>query len=50
MKPYMNGLLVFIDMKEKKTFFEKKKIKMANSKKSHFQAPPILIFFMKKGY
>ena len=35
----MNGLLVFIEMKQKKKF------KMADSKKPHFPAPPILNIF-----
>ena len=37
----MNGLLVFIEMKQ--IFFSlKKNFKMADSKKTHFPAPPIL--------
>ena len=35
----MNGLLVFIEMKQKKKYI---KIKIADSKKPHFPAPPIL--------
>ena len=37
----MNGLLVFIEMKQKK-------FKMADSKKPHFPAPPILNIFSQK--
>ena len=48
--PSMKGLLVFIEMKQKK---EKKiskenlktKIKLAKSKKTHFLAPPILYIY-----
>ena len=36
----MNGLLVFIEMKQIKEILEKK-FKTANSKKPHFPAPPI---------
>ena len=43
----MNGMLVFIEMKQKIFFFEKK-IKMADSKKPHFPAPPILNIFSRK--
>ena len=40
----MNGLLAFIEMKQKKSMYlkKKKKIKMADSKKPNFPAPPIL--------
>ena len=36
----MNGLLGFIEMKQKKSW--KEKLKMAHSKKPHFPAPTIL--------
>ena len=43
MIPHMNGLLVLTKMTQKnKNKFEEKKFKMANSKKTHFLAPPIL--------
>ena len=46
----MNGLLIFIDMKQKKMLKKKSewptyKYKMAASKKPHFPAPPILNIF-----
>ena len=44
---HMNGLLVFFEMKQNNFFFEKK-IKMADSKKPHFPAPPILNIFSQK--
>jgi hypothetical protein len=37
--------LIFIEMKQKKKILKKKKIKMADSKKPHFPAPPILNIF-----
>ena len=37
--------LIWVRMKQKKIFFEKKKIKMAVSKKLLFSSPPILNFF-----
>ena len=36
------------DEAKKKFFFEKKKFKMAGSKKGHFSAPPILNIFFQK--
>ena len=43
---YMSGILVFIEMKLKKFFFsKKKKIKMANFKKTNFQLRQFSIFF-----
>ena len=39
MIPHMNGLLVFLEVKQKK-------IQMAASKNPHFPAPPILNFFI----
>ena len=48
MIPHMTGLLVFIEMKQKKNCWKKKKIKMANSKKPHFPARPILNVFSWK--
>ena len=35
-------------MKQKKIFFEEKKIKMADSKKGHFPSLPILNIFFQK--
>ena len=46
----MNGLLVFIEMKQKYFFFLKKKSKwptQKNDQKPHFLAPPILNIFSK---
>ena len=40
--------LIFMRMKQKKIFFLKKKFKMADSKKGHFPAPPILNIFSWK--
>ena len=41
--------LIFMRVKQKKNFFfEKKKFKMADSKKGHFPAPPILNIFSWK--
>ena len=44
---HINGLLIFIEIKQKKKKL-KKKIKMADSKKTHFSAPPILNIFLLK--
>jgi hypothetical protein len=44
MIPHMNGLLVFIQMKQKKKN-SKEKFKIADSKKPYFPAPPILNIF-----
>jgi hypothetical protein len=44
----MNGLLVFIEMKHFFFFFFFKEFKMADSKKLHFPAPPILNIFLIK--
>ena len=41
-------LIDFHGDEAKKNFFEKKKIKMADSKKGHFPAPPILNIFFSK--
>ena len=41
-------LVFLIRWSKKKIFFEKKKIKMADSKKGHFPAPPILNIFSWK--
>ena len=46
----MNGLLVFIDMKEKKTFFEKKKKNQNGQlKKISFSSSANSHFFYEKG-
>ena len=45
MIPHKKGLLVFFEMKQKFSFFFEKKIKMADSKKPQFPAPPILNIF-----
>jgi hypothetical protein len=42
----MNRQVVFHWEKNKKYFFLKKKIKMADSKKGHFPAPAILNIFL----
>ena len=45
----MNGLLVFIDMKEKKPFFEKKKNQNGQLKKISFSSSANSHFFYEKG-
>ena len=46
----MNGLLVFFEMKQKKFFFWKKKLKSPTQRKSHFPTPPIINIFSWNFY
>ena len=48
MIPHMNGLLVFIEMKQKNFFFWKQKFKMADSKKNSFSSSANSRYFFMK--
>ena len=50
MIPHMNGLLVFIEMKQKIILFLKKEIQNGRLKKEYFSAPPILNIFLQTTY